>query len=282
MSELFATAKTILALPMVKSGLRAVFILAAGLLLSRILTRRLRRRQLEPQAQLLLRQILRYGLLIVTLVLALRELGIDLGVLVGAAGILTVAIGFASQTSASNLISGFFLMGERPFLVGDVVRIGDVLGEVLSIGSLSVTLRTFDNLSVRIPNETVLKSNLINLTRFPIRRYDLSIGVHYRSNLRQVKEVLLSVADKNPLCLEEPKPSVLFMGFGDSSIDFQYQVWSTRESFLELRNSIAVEVKEAFDAAGIEIPFPQRTLTMVSEAPDQRSRPDAEDDAGQQ
>lgn len=282
MREILETVKSLLDLPMVKSGVRAALILAVGFLVARILTRRLKRRVLDPQAHLLVRQIVRYGLLIVTLVLALRELGIDLGVLVGAAGILTVAIGFASQTSASNLISGFFLMGERPFVVGDIVRVGDVLGEVLSIGSLSVTLRTFDNLSVRIPNETVLKSNLTNLTRFPIRRYDLPIGVHYRSDLRKVKEILLDVADKNPLCLEEPKPTVLFLGFGDSSIDFQYQVWSTRENFFELRNAIAVEVKEAFDAAGIEIPFPQRSVTMVSKAPEERSRTDAEDDPGQQ
>jgi small-conductance mechanosensitive channel len=193
------------------------------------------------------------------------ELGFDLSVLLGAAGILTVAIGFASQTSASNVISGLFLLGERPFAVGDVIRVGGTTGEVLSVDLLSVKLRTFDNLFVRIPNETMIKSEVTNLRRFAIRRVDLQVGVAYKEDLREVREVLLEVANRNPLCLEEPAPLIIFQGYGDSSINHQFSVWAKTENFLELRNSIPVEIKEAFDEHGIEIPFPHRTLYTGSE-----------------
>lgn len=191
---------------------------------------------------------------------ALGELGFHVGVLMGAAGLFTVALGFASQTSASNLISGLFLIIEQPFVIGDIVRVEDVTGEVLSIDLLSIKLRTFDNLFVRVPNETIIKTKVINLTHFPIRRIDLQVGVAYKEDLPRVREVLAEVADRNPLCLDEPAPVYIFKGFGESSLDMQFSVWTKRENYLALLNSIYLEIKAAFDAAGIEIPFPHRSL----------------------
>lgn len=214
----------------------------------------------DAQRAMILRRITFYGIAGLFAASALMELGFDLGVLLGAAGILTVAIGFASQTSASNVISGLFLLGERPFAVGDVIRVNGTTGEVLSVDLLSVKLRTFDNLFVRIPNETMIKSEVTNLRRFPIRRVDLQVGVAYKEDLRTVREVLMDVADRNPLCLEEPSPLIIFQGYGDSSINHQFSVWAKTEHFLELRNSIPLEIKEAFDEHDIEIPFPHRTL----------------------
>ena len=253
-------------LPIARGALKAALVLLAGFLLTSLLTRRISQRPLAPQQHLLVRQVVRYGILIASIVIALRELGIDLGVLLGAAGVLTVALGFASQTSASNLISGVFLMGEGPFVVGDVIKVGDVTGEVLSIGSLSVNLRTFDNLSVRIPNETMLKSNVVNMTRFPIRRFDLAVHVAYDTDLAKVRRVLNEVAESNPICLVEPKPLLLFKAYGESSIGLTLMVWSTKENYLELINTIPEQVKNAFDRSGISMPFPQRTVRMISEA----------------
>jgi small-conductance mechanosensitive channel len=139
---------------------------------------------------------------------AMREMGFSLAVIMGAAGVLTVAIGFASQTTASNLISGLFLIGERSFEIGDIIKVGNTTGEVLSIDALSVKLRTFDNLFVRIPNETLIKSEVTTLSRFPIRRLDLQLGVAYKEDIEQVRKVLMAVADSNPLCLDEPSPAV--------------------------------------------------------------------------
>lgn len=242
---------------------RAVILIVVGLLVARLVSRvvaRVTKDRLEPQQVMLLRRFLYYGLVALFLVAALHQLGFNLGVLLGAAGVLSVAIGFASQTSASNLVAGLFLIGEKPFAIGDVIQIGSTTGEVLAIDLLSVKLRTFDNRFVRIPNENVIKSEVATLTKYPIRRADLQIGVAYREDLERVREVLARVADRNLLCLDEPKPLFIFQGFGDSSINLQFSVWATRENFLELKNTIQIDIKKAFDEAGIEIPFPQRTL----------------------
>ncbi len=243
--------------------LRAMVLLILGLVLASIISRlgaRAASSRLTPQMLQLLRRSLFYGVLGLFIAAALAELGFSIGVIMGAAGVLTVAIGFASQTTASNLISGLFLIGERSFEIGDIIRVADTTGEVLSIDALSVKLRTFDNLFVRIPNETLIKSEVTTLSRFPIRRLDLMLGVAYKEDIAHVREVLMGVADANPLCLDEPAPLFIFTGFGDSALDIQFSVWAKRENFLSLRNGITAEIKVAFDEAGIEIPFPHRSI----------------------
>ena len=217
-------------------------------------------RHLAPQQLVLVGRAV-YGLVFLLFgISALRELGFEFGVLLGAAGIVTVAIGFASQTSASNVISGLFMVLERAVVVGDVVRVGSTTGEVLSIDLLSTKLRTFDNLLVRIPNETMVKAEITTLNRFPIRRVDLTVGVAYKEDLRRVRDVLMGVAAANPVCLEEPAPILIAQGFGASSIDYQFSAWAKTENFLELRNGMQADIKAAFDREGIEIPFPHQSL----------------------
>ena len=245
------------------AGLRAVILLTIGLVLASLasrLTRRLTRDRFSVHSQTLIRRLVFYGILLLFVASAMRELGFSLAVIMGAAGVLTVAIGFASQTTASNLISGLFLIGERSFEIGDIIRVGSTTGEVLSIDALSVKIRTFDNLFVRIPNETLIKSEVTTLSRFPIRRLDLQLGVAYKEDIERVRDVLMQVAETHLLCLDEPPPLFIFTGFGDSALDIQFSVWAKRENFLALRNGITADIKKAFDQAGIEIPFPHRSL----------------------
>ncbi len=251
--------------PMSSEVVHAIILVTAGFIIAKLVSTGLTRatkNHLDTHKGMMVRRGSYYLILVLFLISALHQLGFNLSVLLGAAGILSVAIGFASQTSASNVISGLFLITERPFTVGDVIRIGTTAGEVLSIDLLSVKLRTFDNLYVRIPNETLIKSEVTNLTRFPIRRLDLMLGVAYKEDIKKVRQVLDNVAEANPLCLEEPKPLFIFSGFGESSLDLQFSVWAKRENFLDLKNSIQIEIKEAFDANDIEIPFPQRSLSI--------------------
>jgi small-conductance mechanosensitive channel len=249
--------------PQVFSMIRASLLILFGLLIARLISKGVRSlldTKLDTHGLMLATRISYYVILGLFLISAMRELGFSLNVLLGAAGILTVAIGFASQTSASNLISGMFLLVERPFRIGDIIKVGTITGEVLTIDLLSVKLRTFDNLFVRIPNETLIKTEITTLTRFPIRRFDLLMGVAYKEDIEHVKTVLFDVAENNRLCLEEPKPLFIHQGFGDSSVNFQFSIWAKRENFLELKNSMQIEIKKAFDDAGIEIPFPHRTI----------------------
>ncbi|MDX1644461.1 MAG: mechanosensitive ion channel family protein [Thermoanaerobaculia bacterium] len=247
---------------------RAAVLLLGGMLVARLggsVVHRLTSERFEPQQSMLFRRIASYGLMALFVVMALHQLGFNLSVLLGAAGIFSVALGFASQTSASNLVSGLFLIGEKPFGVGDVIQVGSTTGEVLSIDLMSVKLRTFDNLFVRIPNESLIKSEVRTLTKFPIRRCDLTIGIAYKEDVERVRRLLFDLADRNPLCLDEPKPVFIVQGFGDSSVNLQFSPWALRENFLELKNVLQREIKEAFDANGIEIPFPHRTFYTGAE-----------------
>lgn len=103
-------------------------------------------------------------------------------------------------------------------------------------------------------------SEVTTLSRFPIRRYNLKLGVAYKENIDRVREILLKVAEANALCLDELEPLFIFTGFGDSTLEIQFSVWSRRENFLALRNAITSEITAAFDAKAIEIPFPRHSL----------------------
>jgi small-conductance mechanosensitive channel len=252
--------------------LQAVVTLALGLLLARLASAGLRRllaARGTPQQTLIARRTAFYGILGIATVTALNQLGFDLSVLLGAAGILTVAIGFASQTSASNLISGLFLIGERPFVVGDVIRVGGTTGEVITLDLLSVKLRTPDNLLVRIPNETMLRSEITNFTRYPIRRLDLRLRVAYGSDLGRVRALLHEVAEGQPLCLDEPRPTVAILAFGESGLELELWVWARRENFLEVGNTLREAIDAAFGREGIAMALPQRVMQVVTAAEDE-------------
>jgi small-conductance mechanosensitive channel len=242
---------------------RAALLIFVGLPLAWAVSRWVRSyvtRLYSAHKGLIVGKVVFWPIALILAVSVLNEVGFSLAPLLGAAGILGVALGFASQTSVSNIISGFFLLAEEPFQVGDIVTVGDVTGAVLSIDMLSVKLRTFDNKMVRIPNETLVKAQFTNVTRFPIRRVDVSVGVAYKEDIGRVREVLLDVAEANPNVLMEPPPVVMFSGYGSSSIDFTFAVWAQREMWLAVKNSITEVVKLRLDAEGIEIPFPHVSL----------------------
>lgn len=233
--------------------------LPAILILSRLLRRALAKRTSE-HAAMLAGRFLYYGGVAIILLCVLWEFGISLSPLLGAAGVVGIAVGFAAQTSLSNLICGIFLIVERPFAVGDLVKMDSYTGVVHSIDLLSVKLRTLDNTLIRIANETLIKTPFTNVTAFPIRRMDISIGVAYKEDIPRVMEVLREVADATPQCLDEPEPLILFKGFGESSLDFTLGLWFAKPDYVALRNAVLPAIKKRFDELGIEIPFPHRTL----------------------
>ncbi len=224
-----------------------------------LLRKGFRNRLSEQAIMLWSKGVLYVGTMIIVLTI-LQQAGIHLGALLGAAGIAGVAIGFAAQTSLANLISGLFLVWERPYKVGDVLQVGSDHGVVHSIDLLSVQLRTFNNQLIRIPNTTLITGSFTNVTRFPIRRMDIPIGVAYKEDVARVMDILKEVADLNPYCLDEPAPVIIFKGFGDSALEFMFGPWFAKADYVALRNSLLVEVKKRFDEEGIEIPFPHRTL----------------------
>ena len=218
------------------------------------------------QVGLVAGKVVLYGGIVGLTVMVMNQLGFELAPLLGAAGIVGVALGFASQTSVANLVSGLFLIGERSFQIGDVITVGDITGDVLSIDLLSVKIRTFDNKMVRIPNDTIIKTNVTNLSGFPIRRVDLGISVAYREDLARVKEVLLDIARHEPEVLMEPEPVFNTTALAASSVDIVFGVWAERVRFLEVRNRMYDLVLKRFREENIEIPFPHLSLYAGSQS----------------
>lgn len=209
-----------------------------------------------PHYGMLAGKVVFYTGIILMIITVLGQLGISLAPLLAGAGIVGVALGFASQTSVSNIISGLFLIAEQPFKVDDIINVGGTIGIVMSIDVLSVKLRTFDNMFVRIPNETIIKTQVINLTRFPIRRFNAKVSVAYKEDIEKVREILLEVAEKNQYSLSEPEPQIIFEAFGTSSIDLDFRIWAPVDEWIHLKNTIQEEIKRRFDKEDIEIPFP--------------------------
>lgn len=222
--------------------------------------------RLSDQVRYLIHKAIDYTAVIVIIMTVFNRLGINFSAILGAAGIAGVAVGFAAQTSVSNVISGLFVMTERAFKIGDVLTVDSVTGVVESFDLLSVRLKTFDNKLVRIPNETIIKTNLVNITHFDVRRCDLHVGVSYGTDLRRVKAILLDIAAKNEFAVVDPAPIIVFDSFSASSVDIMLGVWSAKENYLDLKNSLMIDVSERFRSEGVSIPFPQVDVHMIDGA----------------
>ena len=247
----------------VSLGIRVILILAIGIPLIKLirkLVQRLVRDKLSAQSEQLIIRTVYYVCILILTVSVLNEFGFKLSALLGAAGVFGVAIGFASQTSGSNIISGIFLISEKPFVIGDVVQVGSTIGTISSIDLLSIKINTPDNRFVRVPNETMIKTEVINITRFPVRRVNLDISVSYNDDLKQVLEILMDIAQNSQIALKDMEPLTSIQRFGASGIDILYGVWGNTSDYFALQNELIISIKERFDAAGIEIPYPHLSL----------------------
>ncbi|HET6451169.1 MAG TPA: mechanosensitive ion channel family protein [Spirochaetia bacterium] len=247
----------------VTKGLRVAVTLVLGLLLVRLLavvTQRYVMKKSTLQRRMVVRKIIGYSGFVLVAMAVLAELGVKLTALLGAAGIVGIAVGFASQTSVSNIISGLFLISEKPFSIGDVIRIGTTTGIIQSIDLLSIKIRTFDNLFVRIPNEKILSSEVTNITRFPIRRMDIVLQVDYGQDLQRVHETLAAIAHDNPWSLDEPEPVIIFNDFKESGVEVLFGLWFSKSDFVELKNSIMKEIAQRFAAGRIRFAHPRRRM----------------------
>jgi potassium efflux system protein len=210
-----------------------------------------------------------YTLLLGGFLLALGAAGIDFSRFSLLAGAFGVGVGFGLQNIVNNFVSGLILLFERPIQIGDMVELGNLMGEVKKIGIRASTIVTFQGAEVIVPNGTLLSDQLTNWTLSTRqRRIELLVGVAYGNDPNRVIEVLGEVLANNANVLRFPEPAVLFRGFGDSSLDFELRLWIDNFSvFSRVRSDVACEVHAALAAAGIEIPFPQRDLHLKSVDP---------------
>jgi small-conductance mechanosensitive channel len=209
-----------------------------------------------------------YVAVALSVLVAAGAAGIELGRLAIIAGALGVGIGFGLQTIVANFIAGLILLFERPIRPGDIVELEGLGGVVQTIGIRASTVRTFQGAAVIVPNQDLVAGRVINWTfSDQTRRIDVPVSVAYGSDPSRVMTVLRDVLATRPRVLQNPQPDVLFMKYGESSLDFEVRLWSGFDEWLEVRSDVLVAISSAFATHGIVIPFPQRDLHIRSTAP---------------
>ena len=222
---------------------------------------------LDRSLQYAISQIASNVVLVVGIFVVLQNTGIHLEALTVFAGAVGVGIGFGLQNITSNFISGLVILAERPITIGDLVEVGGVTGQVQKIRARSTVLVTSDNITTIIPNQKFIDSPVTNWTYGdPKVRFRIPVGVAYGSDVEKVRATLIEAAAEDPHTLDDPAPSVFFVEFGSSSLNFELVAWSDEMSHRPRRyqSDLNFAIDKKFREAGIEIPFPQRDLNIRS------------------
>ena len=236
--------------------------LVMGRLVRRALNRGLKRTPVTPFATIVLGKTVVYVAVTLGLYFALVILQLEVGPLLGALGLAGLAIAFAFQDILENFIAGVLMLMRRPIKVGDEMESNGYQGDVNDMTLRAVAMDTFDGDRVYLPNAMVWKSPMVNFTETPLRRTTLVVGVAYDTDLDLAQQVLQETIDNVPGVAIPPEATVEFVEFNNSSIDFYVRYWhpSDRKTLWAVRDRAGRAMKKALDAAGIVIPFPQRTL----------------------
>ena len=226
------------------------------------ISKRLMDQNFDPALSKFFGNLVRISILIMAMISALAGFGVETtsfaAVLAGAG----LAIGMALQGSLSNFAAGVLLLTFRPFKTGDVVSVAGQTGKVSEIELFTTALDTADNRRIIVPNGAVLSSVIENITFHPKRRVDVLVGTDYGADLKQTREVLTSAAASVDGLLADEKSVIVLTGLGASSVDWQVRVWAKTEDYWAVKEACTVAVKDALDAAGIGIPFPQMDVHL--------------------
>ena len=222
------------------------------------------RLSLRPGLPYALSRLIKYAIVSVGFFVALLALGVNLNRVTVLGGALGIGVGFGLQNIVNNFVSGLILLFERPVRVGDAVQIGDVQGEVRRIGIRATTVRAWEGAEVIVPNSQLVAERVTNWTPADYRRrLDIPVNVAYGSAPDKVIQVLTEVAQSHPDVVASPVPVALFLGFGDSALQFQLRAWTSRlDRHLMVRSELGVAVYAALRDAGFSIPFPQQEVRI--------------------
>ncbi len=205
-------------------------------------------------------------------IVALDLLGINVMPFIAGAGVAGVAIGFAAKDTLSNLIAGVLLIVDRPFEIGDRIEVwtapkgSSTWGDVIDIGLRATKIRTTDNIVIVIPNNKIMTRDIVNYTLINARiRVRINVGIAYNADIRKASDALVKLASTVTWVCATPEPKVVVRNFGDSSVDLQLRVWiDDARQRMNTISAITDKIKIAFDAEGIEIPFPKRDITIIN------------------
>ncbi len=222
----------------------------------------LKKKEMDKAVVEFIHGLVRYTLFIIVLIAALSRIGVQTASVVAVLGAAGLAVGLALQGSLSNFAAGVLIVAFRPFKAGDYVEIAGVAGSVDSILIFQTVLKTPDNKMVVVPNSAVIGGAITNYSRHATRRVDMVIGVSYKSDLQKTKRVLRETLEKDPRILKDPDITIGVLTLADSSINFAVRPWCKTEDYWKVYYDSMQAIKEALDANGIEIPFPQMDVHL--------------------
>ena len=221
------------------------------------------RGKMDSMLQDFLGAILKSLLMLVVIIAALKQLGVDTTSLVALIGAAGLAIGLALQDSLKNFASGVLLILFRPFRTGDFIEAGGTDGLVENINIFSTTLRTGDNREIIVPNGAIYSGNIINNSRRDTRRIDMVFGIGYDDDIKKAKDIMLEQMASDERVLEDPAPLVAVSELADSSVNFVVRPWVATADYWKVRFDLTEKIKLAFDQAGISIPYPQMDVHVA-------------------
>ncbi len=231
-----------------------------SLSLRRFLKEKVMREHLE-----ILVKLVYYTIIVLAFLTALPMLGFHLSGLLVAGGVIGLAVGFASQNIVGNMISGMFLIIERPIKIGNAVNIDGITGIVEDIQIMSTTLRGFDGLYIRLPNQQVFTAKITNFVSNVARRVDYDIGIRYSDDADKAIAIIKVFLDAQPMVLKNPEPLVFVNELGDSAVIIAIRFWAPVTEWFGVKTQLLWKIKIALENEGIEIPFPQRVVWFANE-----------------
>jgi len=222
-------------------------------------------RGMDSSAKPLVYSLFSYGIYVVTLLLVLHIAGVNTAGLVALVGAASLAVGLALKDALANIASGLLLMFLRPFKAGDYIECGQVKGRIKGIGLFNTTLVSLDGLYISAPNSSLWGNPIINFSKNATRRLEISVGIGYNDSTDTALGILRDLVENEPRFLKEPAPQFFVAALSDSAVNVSFRAWARNSDYFDLLWTYTDEVKRRFDAAGITIPFPQRTVHMVQE-----------------
>ncbi len=253
---------------LVKACLFLFLLITTSRIMQRVLLSRLfRHLPIAESQKFALGRFITYLFFLVGLFIGLQSLGVNLNSLIVFGGAVGVGVGLGLQNVVANFVAGLILLIEQPIRIGDRIETKDTLGDVVKIAARSTWIRTNDNVVIIVPNSDFINNPVTNWTaNDPNVRISVPVGVGYNSNPDQVRDLLLQAAAAHPDVLADPKPDVIFVGYGDNSLDFALRVWTSSRSHtpLILKSDLYFALFKIFSDRGIELPFPQRDLHIRS------------------
>lgn len=243
----------------------ALFIVSFSLIVGYLLSRYIRLwaiARLPAEIAMPLSRLVFLSIVVLGFLLALSHLGVDLSVLLVAGGVAGLALGFAAQTVVSNLLSGIFLYFDRPFKVGDAIAIGNNFGIVEDITIFSTRIRLFDGRLLRVSNEEVFRSNIINLANIKARRVEYQITLAHGTDVTKAIGIIKRVLDQDPLVLAEPAPLIFSPQVTLDGIVVTVWAWTTANLYFDVWTTLLTKIREELNREGIKLAVPQRIVRI--------------------